>query len=232
MSVSANYFDSYIGKISGGLQCKSLIKDHKHRTRLIAVCLNCKEEGLYESSNFNKNKSGCNKCKNSSISKTLHKRYAKLAKSGWVHTHKTGLYWLYRNILKRCYKPNTSMFYLYGARGIKVCEEWRNNFRAFARDMGVRPSKIHSIERIDNNKNYTPENCRWATPKEQANNRRNTIRIRFQGENYTLPDFNIKFGFKAHWVSNYAGVHKCSYWKAIEYFGIKYKGWTIHDLRQ
>jgi hypothetical protein len=71
----------------------------------------------------------------------------------------------------RCYNPANPKFYRYGGRGITVCERWRDNFENFAADMGPRPSPLHSIDRIDNDRGYEPGNCRWATQLEQQRNR-------------------------------------------------------------
>lgn len=93
----------------------------------------------------------------------------------------------------RCHNPNYSGYQRYGARGISVCDDWRESFVAFYRDMGPRPSPSHSIERIDNDGDYEPNNCRWATLTEQSNNKRSTIWI----EGKTIAEIAAETGFEA-----------------------------------
>lgn len=81
-------------------------------------------------------------------------------------------YEIWNGIIGRCEQPKHSSYKYYGARGIKMCDRWRKNFENFYADMGPRPSKQHSIDRIDNDGDYAPENCRWATGKTQFRNSR------------------------------------------------------------
>lgn len=86
------------------------------------------------------------------------------------------------NIRARCYNPENSHYYLYGARGIKVCDRWLESFENFIEDMGPAPSNKHSIDRYPNvNGDYEPSNCRWATAKEQNYNKRNTVILEASG---------------------------------------------------
>lgn len=91
----------------------------------------------------------------------------------------------WRAMIARCHNPSNGSYHNYGGRGISVCDRWRGDFLAFLADMGE-PGPNLSIDRIDNDGNYQPDNCRWATRREQGNNRRTCRHIIFQGERMTI----------------------------------------------
>lgn len=93
---------------------------------------------------------------------------------------------------------NKENFDLYAGRGITVCDRWINSFENFIEDMGMKPSAKHSIDRIDNNKGYYKENCRWATNKQQSRNKRDNFYITYKNETKTLvgwcEELNLNYG--------------------------------------
>ena len=105
---------------------------------------------------------------------------------------KTRAYAIWRSMKIRCYLPTHRGFPSYGGRGIKVCPEWMR-FENFYADMSDPPPNL-SIERIDNNGNYEPKNCRWATPKEQMRNRRNSRLVTYQGRTQCSDDWAAELG--------------------------------------
>jgi hypothetical protein len=97
-------------------------------------------------------------------------------------------YGIWRSMKCRCENPNDKKYYLYGGRGVSVAPSWRNDFTAFIRDIGPRPSRKHSIDRIDTNGNYEPGNVRWATITQQNRNARSVRRIFYHGKEIPIPD--------------------------------------------
>jgi hypothetical protein len=97
---------------------------------------------------------------------------------------KTRTHNIWVNMKARCGNPNNPAYELYGARGIKVCKSWDDSFESFLNDMGKCPERM-SIERINNDKGYNKDNCKWASHKEQSNNRRSNIHISYLGKSQT-----------------------------------------------
>ncbi len=96
------------------------------------------------------------------------------------------LYRIYCGIKTRCGNPKAASFARYGARGITVCERWRESFEAFVADVGLPPSPAHSLDRVDNDRGYEPGNVRWATRTEQSNNQRNNVNLTHGGRTMSL----------------------------------------------
>lgn len=106
--------------------------------------------------------------------------------------HRNPIWSVWKNMMRRCYEETNPAFHNYGGRGIFVCDKW-HDVAAFYADMGDRPKKM-SLDRIDNNKGYSPDNCRWATSKQQNRNRRDNISICIGGEKKLLVEISEETG--------------------------------------
>lgn len=120
------------------------------------------------------------------------------------------LYYTWSKVKDRCYNKNSPDYKDYGARGVVVCDRWLHSFESFLDDMGEKPTPDHSIDRIDTKGNYEPENCKWSTDLEQANNTRNNHVMTLNGKSQTA----------AQWARE-LGVNPASLLDRI------YRGWSV-----
>ncbi|MEC1663008.1 hypothetical protein [Bacillus halotolerans] len=129
---------------------------------------------------------GCLKDEQAAINVALNHKH----KDSYSHLH-----YLWIRMKQRCNNPNTTRFYDYGGRGIKVCKEWNESYQSF-KDWAYKSGYKEglSIERIDVNGDYSPENCTWINTIDQANNRRSTIWVEYQGEKLNLKQWSKKLG--------------------------------------
>lgn len=114
---------------------------------------------------------------------------------------KSSEYITWQSMIQRCFNPNNDNYHHYGGRGITICEKWRNSFENFITDMGPKPSDNHSIDRINNDGNYEPGNCRWATRIEQMNNTRHNVFITFNDISKQIEDWAIITGINSNTIA-------------------------------
>lgn len=126
--------------------------------------------------------------------------------------HPTSEYRSWISMKERCLKPQSASYLRYGAVGITVCDKWLHSYETFLSDMGRKPTPQHTIDRVDGSKGYSPENCKWSTKREQAQNRSSTINLTFG--DVTLP--------VVEWARK-LGLHKSTILVRIQ------NGWTLED---
>lgn len=143
-------------------------------------------------------------CGKTKITKTNHLLKGICKSCGCIHkegnnkTHKmsgTRIYNIWHGMIERCYNVNSASYHNYGKRGITICVDWKKSFSAFykwAINNGYN-DKL-TIDRINTNGNYKPNNCRWVSVKEQANNKRTNIVVNYNGENKTLKQWSEDLG--------------------------------------
>ena len=131
------------------------------------------------------------------LGSNIRKRYS-------IGEQNTRLRQCYKDMLHRCYKPNNKRYRNYGLRGIKVCDEWLSDFNSF-RDWALSNgySESLTLDRINVNQNYEPSNCRWASVKEQNNNKKTNVIVTYNGETMTLHELSEKYtdvSYKTLWA--------------------------------
>src|ERR1700684_2689322 len=118
-------------------------------------------------------------------------------------------------MIRRCCNPKQKHYDKYGGRGISVCDHWLASFDNFNADMGARPTLKHTLERVDNDGNYEPGNCKWATKKEQSRNTRTNVNITFNGETMCLSAWAEKVGLDRRTLDYRIRVYKWPLAKAL-----------------
>lgn len=160
-------------------------------------------------------KNGTSKSCGCLISESTIKRLTKHGHAP-LNRKKSITYTTWQSMNRRCVNPNDNHFYLYGDRGIKVCERWRD-FKNFLEDMGEKEPNM-SLERIDNNKDYCPENCKWIPRKDQSKNRRYNWTVELNGEKMTAREASRKLNLNKSYINNLLvkkGKHKQDVQKII-----------------
>lgn len=103
-------------------------------------------------------------------------------------------YQAWQDMIKRCTNPKSRNFKYWGGRGIKICRQWRQSFETFLSDVGPRPGPKHSLDRVNGNRGYYPNNIRWATRLQQNRNRRDTLKVYHKGRWWVLNDLADELG--------------------------------------
>ena len=158
----------------------------------------------------------------------------KYIKKAQRHEEYLGEYRVYISMKSRCYCPSNNQYKNYGARGITVCGEWlgQNGFERFYADMGKRPheknGQSYQLDRIDNSKGYSKENCRWVTAKENQQNRRNNLRTFLNGEEVCLSELCRTLHLKRTTISEAIRLRNVSIEDAIINVMKKTYGGRIH----
>lgn len=217
----------YIGIVYNRLTIISEVEKRKSERYFICRCI-CGNEKVFRLVNLKTGHSkscGCMKVESAHNINLTH-----------GESKKTTEYSTWCGIKRRCYNKKEKSYRFYGAKGIKMCDSWLNSFDNFLKDMGRKPTKFHTIDRKNPNGDYCPNNCRWATVKEQQNNRSDNVKYNYDGKLYNLEELSFKLGIEKRTLYtriNKYGVDKQFLLKPKNYLQklYEYKGQT-KNLKQ
>lgn len=170
-------------------------------------CLcDCGNEVIVSASNLrngNTHSCGCLK------KKMMANKQYKHGGTGGRHNKQERLYVIWRSMISRCYIPSATEYQNYGGRGISVCDEWKDDYACF-RDWALSNGYLDNLtlDRIDNNGNYSTDNCRWVTMKAQMNNKSNNHLITFNGKTQTLTQWAEEYGISRSVLSTRINRYK------------------------
>ena len=177
------------GQVFGRLRVLSRAGSDKHSCALWECRCECGATLTVSSNSLRQGRTTSCGCYRAERANDVNTKHGNASRAGVSY-----LYRAWQNMKARCYNPKSTHYSYYGQRGIRVCDEWINNFQAFADHMGERPSDKHTLDRVDPDGDYTPDNTRWADKKTQSVNRRNTILVTFNGETKPLVQWCELYG--------------------------------------
>ena len=197
-------FEDKTGKRYGKLTVISRAENDKYgRARWRCKC-DCGNEIVVDAGHLNQGNTKSCGCQNKFYTNNPQRTH------GMTHTPE---YTAWCDMKTRCYNPNSNRYKQYGGRGIKVCDRWLHSFENFFKDMGARPSNEYSLDRIDVDGNYEPNNCRWATEQQQANNKTTNRFLAYNNEEHTVSEWARIIGISPKLmqerISNGWTVEKC-----------------------
>lgn len=196
-------FIDLTGRKVGMLAVLSRAPDlHKGHPRYYCRC-DCGKETITWAQALRENKIESCGCK-------ANERFGQRNKDRAKHNLRGTRVWrIWQSMKQRCYLTTHTSYSNYGAKGVTVCDRWREDFRNFLEDMGHPPTRHHTIDRIKNAKGYGPDNCRWATMMVQQNNRTNNRHLTFNGKTQTIMEWSRETGISRNNIEN--RIDRCGY---------------------
>lgn len=185
----------HAGLIQGDLELLEKLDSKRFR----CMCHRCGNECVRSMGAIYQSADCCESCTKSVVKAAVSASNTRRTVHGEGKPNKSKLYSLWSFIKYRCYNPDAPHYADYGGRGIRMADEWIDDYARFAADVGQPPTPQHTLDRYPNNDgNYEPGNVRWATRWEQANNRRDTLRADKDGRTQNLAEWAAELGLPYH----------------------------------